>query len=259
MTMRSTFVLSAATLALACADARSLARQRFRGADLPIATQTSLPSMITPAFVMPFCSDSAEAAALRCSEGAASRAGDTLVIRLSGIGAVRRVDRREPADALVRYLYVGRLGGTTGTAAFHLVEVQSPQLRAVELVNAASGDSTFVFDRPVPSPDGARFATASIDLLRCEGRNQLDVWRITGEKPVREWSVASSDCGNESGWGPSDVMWRSADTIAFVRNTLPTDSARRSNGDWDRASGFLVRHAGTWGLELGAARTAAHP
>ena len=195
-----------------------------------------------------FCTDSTESAAMRCADGVASRSGDTVIIRLSNVGAAKRADHPEQDDAYRRYYYAGRFGGENGTPAFHILDIRNFQGGAIELINAATGDSLLVRGIPVLSPDGARFAAVE-EPEACELPTQLEIWRVTGDKPVREHVVQPFDCNTDRGWGPSDVTWRSRDTITFLRNELPVDSLRRLNGDRDTTRALLVRVAGAWKLD----------
>ena len=93
------------------------------------------------------------------------------------------------------------------------------------------------------------------ELLRPNARklaSQLEIWRVTGDQPARELSLQPFDCNASTGWGPSNVQWRTRDTIALVRNRLPADSLRRANGERDTSPALLVRSAGTWVLDTSA-------
>jgi hypothetical protein len=210
--------------------------------------------------VAAFCTDTAEAVALRCAEGVAMRSGDTIILRLTNVGAAKRVDDPREGDAYRRYYYAGRFGGDNGTPAFHILDVRDTEGGAIELINAATGDSLLLRGVPILSPDGARFAAVE-EPDACELASQLDLWRVTGDKPVREFVIQPFDCNTGAGWGPSDVAWRSPDTISLVRNWLPADSARRAGGEHDTSRALLVRSAGAWILDTTstAARSRALP
>jgi hypothetical protein len=198
--------------------------------------------------VIAFCTDSTEALAMRCAAGAASRSGDTVIIRLSGVGAAKRADDPSEGSAYHRYYYAGRFGGDNGTPAFHILDVRNTTGGAIELINAETGDSLVVRGVPLLSPDGARFATVE-EPDACELATQLEVWRVSGDKPVREYSLDSFDCMKNTGWGASEAAWRSRDTLTLLRNFLPVDSLRRQNGERDTTRALLVRRAGAWMLD----------
>lgn len=136
-----------------------------------------------------------------------------------------------------------------GTNAYHVIDIQGYESGAVELINGVTGNSVTVADHPILSPDGSRFAVAAASYETCEGRTQLDVWRIAEPLPVREWTVEPFDCGRDTGWWPVDVRWRSADTVSFLRSALRADSLRRRGGESDATRAWLVRRAGVWALD----------
>jgi hypothetical protein len=202
--------------------------------------------------VIAFCTDTSEALAMRCATGVASRSGDTVIIRLSNVGAAKRVDDPTEGAAYRRYYYAGRFGGDNGAPAFHILDVRNMTGGAIELINAATGDSLVVRGVPLLSPDGARFAAVE-EPDACELPTQLEVWRVSGDKPVLEYSLDSFDCMKSTGWGPSEPAWRSRDTLTLLRAFLPADSLRRQNGERDTARALLVRRAGAWMLDTTAA------
>jgi hypothetical protein len=238
-----------AVAAIACADAprgpslkERMAAQAAAVPPAPVAFQP----------VVAICTDTAEAAAMRCAEGVATRSGDTIILRLSNVGAAKRVDNPGEGGSYRRYYYAGRFGGDNGTPAFHILDVRNYDGGAIELINAATGDSLLLRGVPVLSPDGARFVAVE-EPDACELASQLEIWRVTGDQPVRELSLQPFDCNANTGWGPSDVQWRARDTVALVRNRLPADSARRANGERDTSGALLVRSAGTWMLDTSVA------
>ena len=236
-----------ATLTTMCSDMR----RESRRTSAPV-TPEPLPSMLSSSAVAPFCSDTSETTAFKCGDGAVVRHGDTLVIALSGIGAVKRVDDSTDGESYVRYQYAGRMGGGSGTPAYHILDVGHYESAGIELINAATGDSVLIGGPPILSPDGSRFATTSENAESCEATNQLDIWRITGDKPVREFELPPFDCTRAHSWWPSDITWHTQDTISFLRNSLPADSARRARGESDTARAVLVHRAAGWQLDARA-------
>jgi hypothetical protein len=238
-----------AVVVLACTDAPRGPSLKERMAAQAAAVPPA-PVAFEPAVAI--CTDTSETAAMRCAEGVAMRSGDTIVLRLSNVGAAKRVDNPQEGDTYRRYYYAGRFGGDNGTPAFHILDVRNYQGGAIELINAATGDSLFLRGVPVLSPDGARFVAVE-EPDACELASQLEIWRVTGDQPARELNLRPFDCDASTGWGPSNVQWRARDTIALVRNRLPTDSLRRANGERDATPALLVRSAGTWVLDTSAA------
>ncbi len=241
-----------AVIALACADTR---RERSLKERLAAQAAAAAPKATTLAPVEPeaaFCADTLESAAMRCAEGVATRSGDTIILRLTNVGGAKRVDNPAEGAAYRRYYYAGRFGGDNGTPAFHMLDVRNFDGGAIELINAATGDSLLIRGVPLLSPDGARFVAVE-EPDACELASQLEIWRVTGDKPVNELTIRPFDCNTDQGWGPANVVWRSRDTISFVRERLPLDSLRRANGDRSRSPALLVRDAGAWVLDTTSA------
>jgi hypothetical protein len=245
---------AAAWVAVACADARpprESLKTRMAKDSVAAATSTTTPPVALEP-VAAICTDTSEAVAMRCAESVAMRSGDTVILRLSNVGAAKRVDDPTEGNTYRRYYYAGRFGGDNGTPAFHILDVRTWEGGAIELINAATGDSLVVHGVPILSPDGARFAAVA-EPDACELATQIEIWRVTGDKPVHEYTIEPFDCMASRGWGPSDMTWRSRDSISFLRNTLPVDSARRVNGARDTTRALLVRVAGQWMLDTTAA------
>lgn len=243
------FAAVVAVVVLACADVPRGPSLKERMAAQAAAVPPA-PVAFQPAVAI--CTDTAETTAMRCAEGVAMRSGDTLILRLSTVGAAKRTDNPEEGNGYRRYYYAGRFGGDNGTPAFHILDVRNYEGGAIELINAATGDSLLLRGVPILSPDGARFVAVE-EPDACELASQLEIWRVTGDRPVRELSLQPFDCDASVGWGPSAVQWRARDTIALVRNRLPRDSTRRANGERDASAALLVRTAGAWVLDTSSA------
>lgn len=197
-----------------------------------------------------FTTDTTETAAMKCGAGAASRIADTLQILLASGPVVKRVDRPQEDVSMVVYRYAGRIGGSSGAPAFHVLDVYGYDNSWVEMINALTGDVLRVASRPAISPDGARFSVGDMRGFEgCEGTTVLQVWSITGDKPVPELNVEPFNCATNKGWGPSKLEWRSRDTLSFLRNTLPRDSTRRANQETDTTRAVLVHRAEGWVIE----------
>ena len=249
---RATLLLIASGAAVAC-DSRPAPRHSLlaaRGAAAPTPAAALGPVDNTPELAVDAaCSDSVESAALRCAEGAASRHGDTLAIALTEGGTVTRIDEANAGEQSVSYGYAGRIGGASGTPVFHLVDMTSGDGYTVELINARTGDSLSVTGHPLLSPDGTRFAVAAIDLDSCDGSNALEVWRVTGDVPVRELSLQPWDCVKRTGWGASQIEWTARDTLDVLRNMPSRDAARRRAGGIDSSHVRFVRGVTGWALD----------
>jgi hypothetical protein len=244
-------LVSAASLAaVACADWRGEPKTKptVAPAPVPSVTKTVL-APIPPVRDECFPTDTTETAAMQCAQGAASRIADTLQILLATGKVRRRVDRPVQGEMELFYRYAGRIGGSSGGPAYHVLSVHANDSNWMELINALTGDSLAVNGQPIISPDGARFAVQDMSAFdTCEGSSALEVWGIIGDKPVKEFGVKPLTCGTLEGWGPSGLTWRSRDSISFLRNTAPKDSAQRARQETDTTRVLLVHRLAGWEL-----------
>ncbi|MDF1505834.1 hypothetical protein PYV61_22975 [Roseisolibacter sp. H3M3-2] len=192
--------------------------------------------MLAPLALLAACAAERPAAA---GPAPVSRDGLALTIRPDSSAPVVLVDdtTSEGFD-YVRHEYAGRLAGTS----FHVVALSHYEGSGWLLVHARTGRRVGVDARPVVSPDGARLATASMDLVAEFDPTRLAVLRLDGDSAVVEWS-------HEPGrWGPSDVRWVGADTLAFVAHHVGPGDPEPVR----RSAGLVVRAGGRWRLALPA-------
>ena len=241
----------AAYAALACSDMRRESRTPPKVAQPPVTPKKGIP--LTPTTPMRdecFGADSTESSAMKCAAGSVVRFVDTLQIRLAGAGVKKRIDRTQEEGGFRQYRYAGHIGGSSGGPGFHVLDARAHDRAWVELINELTGDSLVVAARPGISPDGARFLVSATGIVEtCQVGMVLQIWRITGDAPVREFNVEPFNCGVNEGWGPSGVQWRSRDSVSFLRNTVPRDSIRWRNHDWDTTRMTLVHRAEGWTME----------
>ena len=251
LSRRHGVVIAVAYIMLACGDMRRESKTPPKVAPPPVATKKGVP--LTPTTPMRdecFGADSTETSAMKCAAGSVVRFVDTLQIRLAGAGVRKRIDQASDGGAFRQYRYAGHIGGSSGGPGFHVLDAHTHDRAWVELINELTGDSLRVVARPVISPDGARFLVSATGIVEtCDVGMVLQIWRITGDAPVREFNVEPFNCGINEGWGPSGVVWRSRDSISFLRNTVPRDSTRWRNKDWDTLRVALVHHAEGWVME----------
>jgi hypothetical protein len=146
---------------------------------------------------------------------------------------------------------MGRLRGANGGPSFHILETLGAQSAGVELVNARTGDSVRVSGFPVPSPDGARFATVPLGRDDCKSESQLEIWRLAEDAPLREWSLVLDDCAGHGGYA-TDLAWRSPDTLTVLRERATADGPRRKRlerGARDTVRLLVVRGLRGWTLD----------
>lgn len=194
-----------------------------------------------------YCTSDDETQALACAQGSAFRHGDSLGIQLANGKTLVRVEAPDEGTSFAHYTYRGAI---RSKVMFHVVDEQLYELTSTYLIDARSGGRTVIIGDPVVDAEGTRLAAGAMSLSSCEGKDGLEIWRLTDSIPAREFSVEPFDCRDERGWAPSNVAWRSADTLAFVANLAPADSVARDAGTRDRRPAFVARDGRAWHLVL---------
>lgn len=164
------------------------------------------------------CAKAVEADRFRKGIAGVSRNGRDLVIKVGASQATvfQDVGRGESTRG-ARYSYVDYFPSIRS----HVVYVQYYEGGDFLLVDKDSGRKVPIWSIPIPSPDSSRFMTATAAIAY--GSNGLQVWRMTPEGPVLEWSHEAT------GWGPGAVQWLDGSTIAVSTDgladevTLPAD------------------------------------
>lgn len=198
------------------------------------------------------CTDTVEVVALRCAPGTVVRRGDSLIFRDSHGRRIVRVSNLVDGEQFLQFRYYGRMARPDG-GHLHILDFHGYESGAVELIADDSGDSLTVAGAPTPSPDGLHFAVDAADEETCEGTTVLEVWRLGVGMPRREFTVSPFDCTRSIGWWPTDVTWRSPDTLSFVRHVLATAGTRHTPGEPDSTHALLVRRVTGWALDSASA------
>jgi hypothetical protein len=180
--------------------------------------------------------DAEEAVAIRPVSGIVERVGTNLRIRLlNGRTAILMDDTTAGLKfAIPRYAkYLKAIHS-------HVIHQYQYEGEGIYIVlDDSTGDSTIVWGVPVASPDGERFAFASMEGLEGGNPGVIEVWRMVGRHPEKEFSY---DTEHEP-WEPSDIVWRDSVTIDFFKNT------HSSPGDpYAQTPGHLKRTGTTWVL-----------
>lgn len=176
--------------------------------------------------------DSIERVSLPATEGGVTRSGTQLRIQLLGGGAVTFTDDTIPGDGSFE---VPRYAGYLKEIRSHVVHRLPYEGSGSWLIlDDSTGDSTIVFGMPVVSPDSTRFVVMSAGWEADYDPTLIEVWRMVGRKPEKEFSL-------EPPWQPSDPMWRASDTVAFTRNTYSP-----SIGHFMPTPARLIRADTTW-------------
>ena len=180
--------------------------------------------------------DSTERLALRTADGKVSRAGSELRIRLlDGRTAVFKEDTT-PGLKFAVPRYDGYLK-TIRSHSIHIIQYEGAG--AYLVVDDSTGDSTIVFGEPVASPDGKRFVLTSMAGEAGYNSGMIEVWRMVGRKPEKEFAVNTES----EPWEPSDPVWRDSVTIDFIKN-----SHSRAGDPYVETPGRLTRTGTTWVL-----------
>ena len=180
--------------------------------------------------------DSIEASGIRASAGRVSRVGSKLLIQLPGGRSVTFTDDSTPDSKSDVHRYAG-YKKEIHSYVVHIVPYEGSHPYLV--VDDSTGDSTTVGGMPVPSPDGTRFATASLASPEGDEPGSIEVWRMAQRKPQREFLYTTE----KDLWQPSDPVWRDSVSVEFTKNT-------RSGccDPYVKAPGLLIRSGATWVL-----------
>lgn len=170
--------------------------------------------------------------------GRVSRYGGVLTLRLASGRRVALIDTIVDGGAFRRFLYVGHLR----ELGVHVVEATFYEGGEFRVYHDATGQEVTLAGPPIPSPDGTRFAVASVDLHAGYDPNVLEVWRATPRGLTREYAVDGGDA-----WGPADVAWDGFERLRFVEERV---SDRMGDGeDTVRTPASLVHVDGRWAVE----------
>lgn len=177
-----------------------------------------------------------EAAGIRASGGKVARVGSELRIQLADGRSVAFMDDSTPGSKSDVHRYAG-YEKEIRSHVVHVVPYEGSH--GYLIVDDSTGDSTAVGGMPVPSPDGTRFATASMASPEGDEPGLIEIWRMAGRKPEKEFVYTTE---SES-WEPSDPVWRDSVSIEFSKNT-------RSGccEPYSKAPGWLIRSGATWVL-----------
>ncbi len=157
-----------------------------------------------------------------------SRDGKTLTIHLAGGRRKTFVDSDSIDVFGVWYTYREFLP----QVRYHLVHAHLNEGTGYFLVSHASGDLVPIQALPIISPDGRRFATASEDLESHYNPNEVQIWRITNNAVVLEWSLEPAvEPVTPDAWGPANLRWISATEIRVRKVTYDPETFQKLIGD----------------------------
>lgn len=178
--------------------------------------------------------------ALACAPPTVRRIGHTLTIRLASGGVLTFVN-----DSTGEVQSGTMFRGSVASVPLYITSSYGGERPpSYSLINGRTGAEIELDDLPLFAPDSARFAVSTPDWNDCELGNggELGVWRMTDTMPALEWTIRSWHCGDASGWGASDLQWRTPDTLAFTQNDI-SDSGKVLG---ERRPKLLVRADAKW-------------
>jgi len=179
--------------------------------------------------------DSTERLALRTADGKVSRAGTALRIQLLDGRTAVFEDDTTPGLKFAVPRYAGYLK-TIHSHSIHILQYEGSG--AYLVVDDSTGDSTIVFGEPVASPDGKRFALTSMAGAGAGyDASMIEVWRMVGRKPEKEFSYDTRD----GPWEASNAVWRDSVTIDFLKNRFVSFTE-----PYAQTPGRLKRTGTTW-------------
>lgn len=125
---------------------------------------------------------------------------------------------------------IHRFAGTRDPLpAYVVVRQYVPEGGTVLMVDRRTGAVTKLDAPPSPSPDGKRFATASLDLVAGHSPNRIRIYRMEADRPVVEWEIEPRE------WGAQNPVWLDENTVQMDRGVV----------DWNthelRTSPLIVR------------------
>jgi WD40 repeat protein len=159
-----------------------------------------------------------------------SRNDDTLTVRLGRSRLRTFVDNDPEHESGVSYTYrefIPEIG-------YHLVHAHLYEGTGYLLVSHRTGDMVRIQAPPIFSPDGNRFATASEDLESRYNPNEIQIWRVSENAIVLEWSLEPA--GNPvvitpGAWGPMNLRWISPTEIRVQKVTFNPDTFMRTESE----------------------------
>jgi hypothetical protein len=108
--------------------------------------------------------------------------------------------------------------GTVERLNSHIVRrIYVPEGEQILMISADDGSQVMIDASPVPSPDGRRFVTASLDLVAGHTPNRIRIYRVEADGPVLEWEATPRE------WGAANPTWVDDRTVVLDRSLLKWD------------------------------------
>jgi hypothetical protein len=118
---------------------------------------------------------------------------------------------------------------------YYLIEVHYYEGRSFELINAKTGASVRLRDKPEMSPDRLRFFVLVVPGYS-SGTNRIEVWRIESQRLEKEWTFDPRDWPEAIGeWQDSSTIsvheWNWSEERGFYRGKL-LGTVRKETRGW---------------------------
>jgi hypothetical protein len=149
------------------------------------------------------CGRLVEAAQLARSPGLATRSGDELTVRLR--------DGRTRAFADGKDASFAMWGEIEAADAVVLMTTRAEAI-GFTVIQRATGSLAELPSEPIPSPDGAHFATADFCDKGCD--NEIAVWRVSPERIRKDRFFRP-----RTTWRDVTLRWKDGNTLHIERQT----------------------------------------
>jgi hypothetical protein len=127
------------------------------------------------------------------------------------------VDSTEESAASVHHYY----REYSESIQYHVVSLIFWEGGGYLVINAHTGEQTYLPGPPVVSPDATRFAVTSVDLDAEYDPTTVQIWRLAAEGPELEWRFDPLDVQKRyppySTWGLTDATWVSPTELQLRR------------------------------------------
>jgi hypothetical protein len=169
-----------------------------------------------------------------CSGGERTASVESVDLLITARDGSRHVFADEAVGDDLRWVHLFR-GYVAPIDAYVVERRYIPEGGEFLLVEAGTGRTTRIDAPPVPSPDGRRFVTASLDLVAGHTPNRIRVYRMEEGGPVVEWEIEPRE------WGAQRPTWLDDRTIRLERAVVDWNthgilsspmSLRRAPGGW---------------------------
>lgn len=153
------------------------------------------------------------------------RIGDTLLFILPNNGKTMLVDN-DADEGYAQYKYLGQKEGLDQ----YIVEGRFYEWFEYILIDKEAGDTTYIINEPILSPDKKNFIAANCDIEAGFDYNGLQLFsNVDHPKKIAQRELAA--------WGPAKIKWLNNTTILIEGNTLDSLGQQKTEYmkvNWDK-------------------------